>query len=103
MTWHLVMHWLGLDDASGPVYLAWSGFGSDISELAIVGGVAGMLRQHNCEVKGCPRLGRHRTAAGHRVCRRHHPDGHLTAEAVSALHQDARGGAAAPDDEGEAK
>ena len=86
-----VLHWLavhaGTVDESGPWYGFWSGFGSDLGEITLVGAVLGMLRQHNCEVKGCPRLGRHTTAAGHRVCRRHHPDGHLTAGDVHAAHR----------------
>lgn len=80
------MHVLGVDDLSGRWYGFWSGFGSDIGELAIVGALAGMVRQHNCEVHRCWRLGRHVTAAGQRVCRRHHPDGHLTAEGVRKAH-----------------
>ncbi|HEY1668500.1 MAG TPA: hypothetical protein VGG54_22645 [Trebonia sp.] len=90
--WHALMHALGIDNVSGPQYGFWSGFGSDLGELAIVGGLLGMYRRHNCEVKGCWRLGRHRTAAGHSVCRRHHPDDHLTAEQVEAAHYAARQG-----------
>lgn len=83
MTW-LYVH-LGIK-GSGPWYGFWSGFGSDLAELAIIGGLVTVYRRHNCEVHGCWRLGRHRTEAGHMVCRRHHPDGHLTAEAVRAAH-----------------
>jgi hypothetical protein len=84
--WHLILHLLGMDNASGPAYLAWSGWASDLSELAIAGGLIGMVRARNCEVHRCWRLGRHQTAAGHRVCRRHHPDGHLTARGVREAH-----------------
>ena len=84
------MHWLavffGLQDGSGTGYLFWSGIGSDLGELAIVGGLYGIYRKSNCEVHGCWRLGRHATAAGQHVCRRHHPDGPLTAAAVRAAH-----------------
>jgi hypothetical protein len=89
--WHLLVHVLGVDQ--GLPYGAWdwynfaSGSGSDIGEFAIAGSVVGMVRRCNCEVKGCWRLGRHATAAGHGVCRRHHPDGHLTAEQVEAAHR----------------
>lgn len=86
-TW--LYHWLGIS-GTGPVYGFWSGFGSDIGEVAIVGGVATVVRRHNCEVHGCWRLGRHVTAAGHQVCRRHHPDDRLTAESVQADHEKAR-------------
>lgn len=75
-------HVLGLDSGSGGWYLWWSGPGSDLGELAIAAALAGILRKHNCEVHGCWRLGRHRTPAGHMVCRRHHPDDHLIAQHV---------------------
>lgn len=86
MIWHWLLHVLGVDDVSGRWYGFWSGFGSDLSEFGLVAALAGLLRQHNCEVKGCWRLGRHATAAGHHVCRRHHPDDHLTAEDVRRHH-----------------
>jgi hypothetical protein len=83
---HWLLHVLGVDDLSGRWYGFWSGFGSDIGELAIAGGLVTMIRQRNCEVHRCWRLGRHATAAGHRVCRRHHPEGHLTAAGVRERH-----------------
>lgn len=82
-------HLLGLS-GTGPVYAFLSGSGSDVGELAIIGGLITQARNANCEVHGCWRLGRHRTAAGHRVCRVHHPDDHLTAERVRAEHEEAR-------------
>lgn len=97
--WHLLVHVLGVDQ--GLPYGTWdwynfaSGSGSDFGELAIAGALVSMVRRHNCEVKGCWRLGRHATAAGHNVCRRHHPDGHLTAGQVEAAHRAALAGAAA--------
>ncbi len=90
-----LLHWLavhtGAVNEAGPYYGFWSGFGSDLGEIALIGGIIGVLRQHNCEVKGCLRLGRHRTAAGHKVCRRHHPDDHLTAGQVREHHDQAKG------------
>ena len=78
-----LLHVLGVDDVSGRWYGFWSGFGSDLSELAIVGALAAMVRQHNCEVHRCWRLGRHVVeGTGLRVCRKHHPEGHLTAAGV---------------------
>lgn len=88
MTGHFLAHFFGLDNLSGPWYGFWSGAGSDISELAIVGAMLGMLRQHNCEVRRCWRLGRHKTAAGHKVCRKHHPEDHLTAGRVAEAHHE---------------
>ena len=91
--WHtLLLHWTGSDNVSGPEYGFWSGFGSDLGEFAIVGSLLALVRHRNCEVKGCWRLGRHTTAAGHHVCRKHHPEDHLTAEAVVTAHQEAVSG-----------
>lgn len=84
---HLLQHILGLDDAAGRWYLWWSGVGAD---LGIVGAVYGLYRRHNCEIHRCPRFGRHVTAAGARLCRRHHPDDHLTVEQAHAAHEAAR-------------
>jgi hypothetical protein len=83
---HLLLHVLGVDDASGRWYLWWSGAGAD---LGLFAAPFVLWRRHNCEVRRCPRLGRHVTAAGHRVCRRHHPDDHLTADVVAAAHEEA--------------
>jgi hypothetical protein len=83
---HWLPHILGLDNGAGGWYLFWSGFGANFGELAIAGGLLAIVRRHNCEVHRCWRLGRHKTGAGHMVCRRHHPDGHLTAEQVTAAH-----------------
>ena len=80
------LHFFGIDTTTGPYYAFWSGAGSDLGELAIIGGLVSVYRQHNCEVHPCWRLGRHQTAAGHKVCRHHHPDGHLTAESVRQAH-----------------
>ena len=71
----------------------WGGILSDIGEITLVIALATLIRARNCEVHGCWRLGRHTTAAGHKVCRRHHPDDKLTAADVlvahaAALHRD---------------
>lgn len=88
LTW--LYHLFGLGNLSGPWYGFWSGVGSDISEAFPVIGLAYVsVRRSNCEIHGCWRLGRHSTAAGHHLCRRHHPDDRLThADAVEA-HRDA--------------
>lgn len=84
MTW--LPHFLGLDDPAGRWYGFWSGAGSDLGEIAIIGGLISIVRRHNCHVHHCWRVGRHPVAGTlHVVCRRHHPDGPLTAVAV--LHQ----------------
>jgi hypothetical protein len=88
-----LLHWVavhtGTVNEPGPYYGFFSGVGSDLGEVALVGGMVTLVRHRNCEVHRCWRLGRHQTAAGHRVCRRHHPTGHLTAEGVHAAHRQA--------------
>lgn len=80
---HWLAHFLGTDNLSGAYYGFWSGFGSDLGEFAIAGALLGVLRRYNCEVHGCWRLGRHAVeGTGHRVCRRHNPEGRVTAEHV---------------------
>ena len=80
---HVIAHLLGIDNESGPWYAFWSGFGSDLGEIAIMGSLLALVRRHNCHVKGCPRLGRHPVAGTTwTVCRRHHPDGHPSAQDV---------------------
>jgi hypothetical protein len=77
----------GLGDGAGSQYLFWSGAGSDITELAIVGALLGALRKHNCETHRCWRMGRHdwtdpTTGQTHKLCRKCHPLGHLTAPGI---------------------
>lgn len=84
---HWLIHIIGVDTEAGHAYAFWSGFGSDLGEAALLGALLGVLRKHNCEVHHCWRVGRHATAAGHKVCRRHHPDDGLTAEQVLAAHE----------------
>jgi hypothetical protein len=79
-----------MDDLSGPFYGWWSGAGSDLSELGILAALLTHIRHINCEVRGCWRLGRHATAAGHKVCRHHHPDGAPIAKAVKIAHHTAQ-------------
>jgi hypothetical protein len=88
-----MLHWawvfFGMSDGTGPHYLFWSGIGSDLGELTLIAGLVAVYRQHNCEVCRCWRLGRHKTAAEHRVCRRHHPHDKLTPQHVVAAHEEA--------------
>lgn len=74
-----LLHWLavhtGTVNEAGPYYGFWSGFGSDLSELAIVGGLVAVYRRHNCHQHWCWRVGRFPVGDGQFVtCRRHHPD-----------------------------
>jgi hypothetical protein len=73
-----------MDNGSGPFYLALSGW---MGLLGFIGVIWTTLRKYNCEVHGCPRIGRHGTAAGHTVCRRHHPDGAPTHAHILRAHR----------------
>ena len=67
---HFIVHVLGVDYGfpygHGNWYDFWSGFGSDLSELALLAGVFHMV---NCHEKGCWRLGHH--VNGTVVCHKH--------------------------------
>jgi hypothetical protein len=79
----VVDRWLathtGTDDLSGPWYGFWSGIGSDLAELTLIGAVATgvyqIVRKYNCHEPGCWRVGTHPAADGQfLLCYRHHPD-----------------------------
>lgn len=81
-------HIAGLDNASGFWYLLWSGI---VGDVALLGAAWAIVRKHNCETHGCPRLGRHewvdpQTGQTHKLCRRHHPLDHLTAQGIQQSH-----------------
>lgn len=83
-TW--LLHFLGLDSASGPAYLAWSGIISDLGEVTLAAGLVAFLRHRNCHQHRCWRLGRFPVADGRFVtCRKHSPDPAVQA-GVSAHH-----------------
>lgn len=92
--WHLVQHWLavhtGSSNTSGapPNYNFWSGAGSDISEIALIGAVFAGWHRVNCHTKGCWRIGRQRVeGTTFVVCRKHHPDGKPTHHRILAMHR----------------
>lgn len=69
--WHWVEVHTGTVNESGPYYGFFSGFGSDIGELALVGGLVTLVRSRNCNHKGCWRYGVHTTKNGHKLCKTH--------------------------------
>lgn len=92
MILHWLIHFIGAD--YGAPYgrwvpeSFWSGFGSDIGEVAIIGGILAIVRRHNCHVKGCWRVGRHPVeGTAFVVCRAHHPDGKPTHRDVLDAHR----------------
>lgn len=89
----------GTVNESGPYYGFFSGFGSDLGEIAIVGGVAtiiaGAWHKVNCHNEGCWRIGIHHVAGGqYVVCRKHnneitgHPHRKLSTEFLRRVHQE---------------
>src|SRR5262245_45704438 len=96
----IVDHWLavhtGLDDLSGSWYGFWSGIGSDLGELALIGAVGTatyqLVRKYNCREPGCWRVGTHPAAGGQfLLCYRHHPDfqgRRPTHEMIERLHHE---------------
>ena len=72
-----IYHYMGLH-GYGSWYAFWSGLGSDITEVAILGGMITAYRKVNCNVKGCWRLQwrDYLDADGnpHKWCKKHHPD-----------------------------
>ncbi len=92
--WHVFQHWLavhtGTVNESGPFYGFWSGFGSDLGEVALVGGLVHLARSNTCHQKGCWRIAKHPVGDGTiKVCTKHHPafEGNVvTAEHVQAAH-----------------
>ena len=61
----------GTSNAASRAYDFWSGFGSDLGEIAIVGGLVTLVRHHNCHERGCWRLGKHTTPEGFKLCKQH--------------------------------
>lgn len=70
-----LLHWLavhtGTVNEAGPFYGFWSGFGSDIGEVALIGAVLGGYKKHNCHQRHCWRIGRH-VVDGTPWCNKHH-------------------------------
>ena len=57
---------------TGNGYAWWSGAGSDLGELTIVGGLVMLYRQRLCHVDKCHRMGHHDPEVHAPACRKHH-------------------------------
>lgn len=87
--WDSVGNSFGLLNGSSFGYLWWSGAGSDIGELTILGGAVALYKAHTCHVDGCWRISRHKhTQDGqeYALCRKHHPNipDQITAEMMQS-------------------
>ena len=70
-----MVHTYLLHPLTGSGYQWWSGAGSDLGEITILGALLVGLRKVNCQSPRCWRIGHHRTADGlHHLCAVHHPD-----------------------------
>jgi hypothetical protein len=96
----LMGHWLevhtGVVNEPGPYYGFWSGFGSDLEELGILGAIGAaiyqLVKKYNGHEPGCWRIGNHPAADGQfNLCYRHHPDFQgkkPTHELIERLHRE---------------
>jgi hypothetical protein len=93
-------HWLavhtGTVNEPGPYYGFWSGFGSDLTEVGVIGaistGIYQLVKRYNCHEPGCWRVGTHPADGGQfSLCYRHHPDFQgqkPTHEMIARLHRE---------------
>lgn len=107
--WAAVQHWISHVSGAQPAgtrgynpvfYNWWSGPGSDLGEVTLIGAVLGStamaFRKINCHAKGCPRIGKHAVeGTPYHVCAKHHPDvpdGGASVEHIHAHHARAKAG-----------
>lgn len=75
-------HWFW--DPQGKWVIFWGGFGSCLSEFAILGVV---WKHLNCNTKGCWRIGRHHVeGTPYKVCRRCHPTVPTAGASLAQIH-----------------
>jgi hypothetical protein len=87
-----LQHWLavhtGTVNEPGGYYGFFSGFGSDLGEIALIGALWAAWHRVNCHTKGCLRIGRQRVeGTTYVVCRKCHPDGKPTRAHILAAHR----------------
>jgi hypothetical protein len=86
------LHVVGIEPRMpSTAYNFWSGFGSDISELAVIGALLVLYRKHECHVNTCHRL-HWKTWVDpdghtHALCKKHHPHKQPTEAELAALVQ----------------
>lgn len=70
-----LLHVTGADNVSGPWYGFWSGFGSDLSEIALLGAAYTLYRRHKCT--RCWRLSHMKVEGTHfKTCHKHSTASH---------------------------
>lgn len=84
MIQHAIAGLLGLTNASGDLYLFWSGIFGDVSIFAAV---AMLYWHHTCHVDNCLRFGRHPVnGTTYTTCRKHHPADATTEGTIATAH-----------------
>lgn len=75
MITYSIAHYFGLTNAGGEWYLFWSGFGSIIISISLLGSIGGMIwKKLNCHEDSCRRIGIHHVeGTPFVVCKEHHP------------------------------
>jgi hypothetical protein len=78
--WHWFLTVTGSNNTSGIWYGFWSGFGSDLGEVVLIGGLIQIYRGTRCHVderatggKNCRRRGRF-PFQHYKLCKIHHPN-----------------------------
>lgn len=86
------LNWTGANNTSGNQYGFWSGFGSDLGEITLIGMGIAWYRNHTCHVDTCHKFGKHQVeGTPYKVCRKHHPSipKHLTHLHIVKAHKEA--------------
>jgi hypothetical protein len=93
-----ILTFIGVYNPNSRWYLFWGGFGSCLTEFAIVTVV---WRKVNCHAKGCYRVGLHHVeGTPYITCKKHHPvhpgNASATADQIAQAHADAKAAACDP-------
>jgi hypothetical protein len=93
--WTWLGHMTGVSDEAGPGYGFWSGIGSDIGQVTLIGGMLAFWHQHSCHDHRCLRLAVHPVeGTPYKTCRKHHPvlstHKRITAELIRLHHKAAQ-------------
>lgn len=67
-------------------YQWWSGMGANAGEVTVIAAVVAWYRHINCDAPKCWRRGPYKTAAGHKLCRKHHPEVHPRRLSLREIH-----------------
>lgn len=77
--WHWLQEFLGINTGipghTVRWYNFWSGFGSDLGEVTVIGGAIMIYKHHNCAVPRCPRIAHRKyeiKETKQYTCRHHH-------------------------------